>query len=89
MRAGFERGDTTLDAGDLTLGAHTAPAERSGDGELAVELLKLPVCGLELGVGRRVHGRPLYAAEFGEPAASGAITVAMNGIPAVVVVNVA
>jgi hypothetical protein len=58
----LERCDTTLDAHDLTLGAHAAPAERSRHAELAVELLKLPTCGIELGVGRRIHGRSLYAA---------------------------
>src|SRR5262245_32634116 len=59
LLGGFERRDSTLHASDLALGAHATPAERSRDGELAVELLELPARGVELGVGRRLHRHPL------------------------------
>lgn len=61
----LQLGNTTLEASDLKLGAHAAPAERSRHGEFAVELLKLPECGVELRVGSRIHrGRTLG---FGTP----------------------
>jgi len=51
----LELRDTTLKESDLPLGVYAAPAERSRHGELAVELLKLAACGVELGIRRRVH----------------------------------
>lgn len=53
----FELRDTTLEASDLLLGAHPTPAERSRNGELAVQLVKLTACSIELGVRWRFHRR--------------------------------
>jgi hypothetical protein len=64
----LELRDTTLEASDPLLGAHATPAERSRNGELAVELLKLAAGSVELGVRWRAHGRLLqgrHQAEHG------------------------
>src|SRR5436305_3085685 len=46
----LELRDAPLDAGDLALRGHAAPAERPRDRELAIELLKLTAGSFEFGV---------------------------------------
>ena len=62
----LELRDATLEASDLPLGAHAAPAERPRDGELPVQLLKLATGRVELGIGRGLHEANSTAASFPE-----------------------
>src|SRR5262249_38915545 len=58
----LELRDSAFEASDLHLVAHAAPTERPVRAEPTVEVSKLAASGIELGIGWRVHRRPLYVA---------------------------